>query len=76
MLWVNWNVVCYPIEKGGLGIKNLELFNEALLGKLLRRLLSGEKCLWRDMFMEKFGISNLEGLVRVCYEKKRVPIMV
>lgn len=30
--WVSWEVVCNPKEKGGLGIKDLEKFNLALLG--------------------------------------------
>ena len=31
--WVNWDTICLPKNKGGLGIKNLSKFNEALLGK-------------------------------------------
>jgi len=29
--WINWKKVCSPIEVCGLGIKNIECFNEALL---------------------------------------------
>ena len=32
---VNWPKVCSPIREGGLGIRNLRLFNRALLGKWL-----------------------------------------
>ena len=30
---VSWDKVCSPIFEGGLGIKNLRVFNRALLGK-------------------------------------------
>ena len=33
IVWVNWETVCLPKEKGGLGIKDLWTFNTALLGK-------------------------------------------
>jgi hypothetical protein len=32
---VSWEKVCTPILNGGLGIRNLVLFNRALLGKWL-----------------------------------------
>nr|XP_012574622.1 uncharacterized protein LOC105852691 [Cicer arietinum] len=31
--WVNWEKVCLPLEKGGLGVRDLKFFNKALLGK-------------------------------------------
>jgi hypothetical protein len=31
--WVSWDHICQHKEKGGLGIKNLELFNSSLLCK-------------------------------------------
>ena len=30
---VKWDIVCSPISSGGLGIRKIRLFNEALLGK-------------------------------------------
>jgi hypothetical protein len=32
---VKWDKVCTPIDKGGLGIRNIRRFNQALLGKWL-----------------------------------------
>jgi len=56
--WVKWNVVCSPKERGGLGIKNLEVFNRALLGKWLWRALSENESFWKEILVEKFGIRN------------------
>ena len=30
--WVKWEVICLPKDEGGLGIKEISKFNEALLG--------------------------------------------
>lgn len=38
--WIKWDKICLPISKGGLGIKNLELLNIALLGKWRFKLLT------------------------------------
>lgn len=44
--WLKWDVVCKRKEFGGMGIKNLELFNSALLGKWAWRLVVGGESLW------------------------------
>lgn len=33
MAWLKWDVICKPKYEGGLGVKNLQLFNIALLSK-------------------------------------------
>jgi hypothetical protein len=33
LCWVKWDIICLPKEQGGLGVKNLMLFNKALLSK-------------------------------------------
>ncbi|KHN46938.1 Putative ribonuclease H protein, partial [Glycine soja] len=39
MAWVSWDTICISKEKGGLGIKNLEAFNLALLIKWRWKIL-------------------------------------
>lgn len=58
---VSWDVVCKSKEKGGLGVKNLEWFNIALLGKWVWRLLVGNNALWSKLLIFKYG-----DLVKFC----------
>lgn len=46
---VGWEGVCLPVDKGGLGIKNLADFNTALLYKWRWRILEGKNELWLTM---------------------------
>lgn len=43
--WYAWKRVCTPKREGGLGFKDLELFNQALLGKQVWRILQNPHCL-------------------------------
>jgi hypothetical protein len=52
---VSWDQVCSPIPYGGLGVKNLSLFNKALLGKWLWRFGAEESHLWRRVIAAKYG---------------------
>jgi len=38
--WVKWEVICLPKAEGGLGIKEISKFNEALLDKWIWALAS------------------------------------
>lgn len=44
--WVNWSHVCKSKELGGLGIKDLTLFNKALIRKWKWRSLNEANGLW------------------------------
>lgn len=43
---VNWDTVCLPKQEGGLGIKDLQIWNEAAVAKNLWRCFVDTKSLW------------------------------
>jgi hypothetical protein len=53
--WVKWEQICLPTDKGGLGVKNLELFNIALLSKWKWRFLSESDAIWSDLLRFRYG---------------------
>ena len=55
---VNWDMVCSPYSHGGLAIKNLRRFNEALLGKWLWRFGVERDAFWRKVILAKYGSLN------------------
>lgn len=56
MAWVNWDLICTPKARGGLSIKNLEVFNLALLTKWRWRfLIENESSLWKKLLVERYG---------------------
>lgn len=44
---VKWDKVCFSISFGGLGIRNLRIVNQALLGKWLWRYNMESEVLWK-----------------------------
>ena len=52
---VAWNKVCWLVEVGGLGIRRIGLFNQALLGKWLWRFGCETNRLWRQVIATKYG---------------------
>uniref|UniRef100_A0A2N9IJT9 Protein-lysine N-methyltransferase FSB_LOCUS52282 n=1 Tax=Fagus sylvatica TaxID=28930 RepID=A0A2N9IJT9_FAGSY len=52
---VKWSQVCTPIQSGGLGVKNLRRFNQALLGKWLWRYGMERDAYWRKVVEAKYG---------------------
>ena len=51
---VKWATVCTPIALGGLGIRKVRLFNEALLGMWLWRFRMERAALWRQVITVKY----------------------
>ncbi len=50
---VNWTKVCEPVQNGGLGVKNLRLCNQSLLGKWLWRYGKEREAFWRQVVAVK-----------------------
>ena len=53
--WIRWDKVCLPKERGGLGIKDINTFNLALLGKWKLHLLQCQGDLWARVLESKYG---------------------
>jgi hypothetical protein len=53
--WIKWDQICLPRDKGGLGVKNLELFNLALLSKWKWRMLSDVEAMWMSLIRFRYG---------------------
>lgn len=52
--WYAWKRVCTPKREGGLGFKDLELFNQALLGKQVWRILQHPSCLMARILKARY----------------------
>ncbi|KAL5835383.1 hypothetical protein ACOSQ4_014880 [Xanthoceras sorbifolium] len=64
---VKWKIVYCPKEAGGLGVKSMRLWNQALLTKAGWRLILKDGSLWSNMLHAKYvGSKNL---VDVCRSK-------
>jgi len=53
---VSWSKVCSPITEGGLGIRNLRIFNKALLGKWLWCYVHEREAWWKSVVDAKYSI--------------------
>ncbi|CAN1761141.1 Uncharacterized mitochondrial protein AtMg00310 [Linum perenne] len=54
MHWVSWEKLCLPKENGGLGFKDLETFNHALLAKQTWRLIRNPDLLLAQIYKAKY----------------------
>ncbi|KAL8523889.1 hypothetical protein ACS0TY_013738 [Phlomoides rotata] len=53
--WVAWGDICKSKEEGGLGLKEIGVFNRALLGKWVWRVFAEENRLWVRILKSKYG---------------------
>ena len=53
--WIKWDHVCLPKEIGGLGIKDIDAFNVALLGKWKWNMMQEKGDLWTRVLESKYG---------------------
>lgn len=52
--WYSWNRVSIPKREGGLGFKDLEAFNQALLAKQVWRILQNPTCLMARILQARY----------------------
>jgi hypothetical protein len=53
--WVKWSVVCKGKNKGGLGVRDINLVNSSLLAKWRWRLLQPGLPLWKEVLVARYG---------------------
>lgn len=54
MCWVSWDRLTKPKDKGGLGLRDIQLFNQALLEKQAWRILTNPTCLLSRVLLGKY----------------------
>ncbi|KAK9666515.1 hypothetical protein RND81_14G190200 [Saponaria officinalis] len=52
--WIAWDKLCEPKCKGGLGFRDYQKFNRALLGKQAWRLITNDDCLMSRVIGSKY----------------------
>jgi hypothetical protein len=55
LCWIKWDQICLSKAQGGLGVKNLALFNKALLCKWKWRFLTEDDALWAALLRFRYG---------------------
>ena len=53
--WVSWKNVCKLKGEGGLGLRDIRIFNAALLSKWRWRIISSERGRWKECLESKYG---------------------
>ncbi|XP_058742110.1 uncharacterized protein LOC131614557 [Vicia villosa] len=61
MCWVIWEKICWPQKEGGLGVRNNETFNLALVSKWGWRFISDSDAVWFNLLEYRYG-GGLEAL--------------
>nr|KYP31479.1 Putative ribonuclease H protein At1g65750 family [Cajanus cajan] len=53
--WISWDKVTLPKAQGGLGVKNVTLFNTAMLAKWRWTLFHLPSSIWSQVLLSKYG---------------------
>lgn len=62
---VKWDAICIPIDVGRLGIKNLLWQNQALVAKLVWRILTDLESKWAKILLQKYVCdANPKNIIR------------
>ncbi|XP_058784820.1 uncharacterized protein LOC131659680 [Vicia villosa] len=61
--WVCWDTVCKSREEGGLGVKNVQIMNVALISKWKWRILTENDAVWCGILKARYGKVKLKVLV-------------
>lgn len=61
--WMNWDALCKSKEEGGLGCRNLHLFNLAMLAKQAWRVVQNPSSLISQIYKALYIFSNWGFLV-------------
>lgn len=59
MYWVSWERLTKPKTEGGLGLRDIQLFNEALLAKIAWRLITSPGCLLAKVYKENTATTKV-----------------
>lgn len=52
--WVSWDTLTLPTSEGGLGFRDVQAFNQALLAKIAWRLITNPGCLFSRIILGKY----------------------
>jgi hypothetical protein len=58
--WINWDTICLPKKKGGLGVRDIRAVNISLLTKWRWKLLDNSQAVWKEVLVSKYG-ANVVG---------------